>query len=159
MNYPSSTSTSPETDLLTDFHRPVYYAGFWRRFLALFIDGIVLQIVEMLVATAMGYSVFDVEREYFDAPGIISLVIGWLYFAAQESSSAMGTLGKRAVGIRVTTLDGDRISFARASGRHFAKFLSTLILLIGYFMMLWDSKKQTLHDKMAETLVTKDRNY
>jgi len=71
----------------------------------------------------------------------------------------MGTLGKRALGMRVTTLDGDRISFARATGRHFAKYLSTIILLIGYLMMVWDSRKQTLHDKMAETLVVKDKHY
>jgi uncharacterized RDD family membrane protein YckC len=159
MNYPSATSTSPETDLLTGFDRQVDYAGFWRRFLAVFIDSIVIQIVNMLVAAAMGYPVFDVSREYFDPPALVGLVIGWLYFAVQESSPAMGTLGKRAVGIRVTTMDGDRISFARATGRHFARYLSTILLLIGYLMMLWDSKKQTLHDKMAETLVIKDRNY
>lgn len=159
MNYPSATSRGPETDLLTDLNHDINYAGFWRRFLAFVIDGIVLQIANALVAAAMGYPVFEVEREYFDPPGMVGILVGWLYFALQESGPAMGTLGKRAVGIRVTTVDGERISFARATGRHFAKILSTIIILIGYFMMLWDSKKQTLHDKMAETLVIKDKHY
>jgi uncharacterized RDD family membrane protein YckC len=52
-------------------------------------------------------------------------------------------------------MNGHRISFANASGRFFGKYVSAIILLIGYLMMLWDDKKQTLHDKMAGTLVVK----
>ena len=42
-----------------------------------------------------------------------------------------------------------------ATGRHFGKLLSALIILIGYLIMIWDEKKQTLHDKMADTPVVK----
>lgn len=155
MNYQSATSRGPETDLLTEFDRPVEYAGFWRRFLAAFLDGIVIGVANSLVAVAMGYPVFDVEREYFDLPGLVGIAISWVYFALQESSPAMGTLGKRAMGIRVTNMNGERITFGQATGRFFGRYISTMILLIGYLMMLWDDKKQTLHDKMAGTLVVK----
>lgn len=79
--------------------------------------------------------------------------MGWLYFALQESSQARATWGKRAFGLQVVDLEGGRISFARATGRHFAKWISSLILLLGYFMMLWTKRRQTLHDIMAGGLV------
>jgi uncharacterized RDD family membrane protein YckC len=80
-------------------------------------------------------------------------IVAWLYFALLLSSSNRASLGMMAVGLRVTDLQGGRISFARATGRHFASVLSTLIAGIGYLMMLWSPRKQTLHDQMAGTLV------
>ena len=58
-----------------------------------------------------------------------------------------------ALGIKVTDLDGNRISFGRATGRHFAKWLSALILGIGYIMVAFTAKKQGLHDQVASCLV------
>jgi uncharacterized RDD family membrane protein YckC len=81
------------------------------------------------------------------------MVIGWLYFAAMESSSKQATLGKMAVGLYVTDMDGNRISFGRATGRYFGRIISGLILCIGYFMAGFTEKKQTLHDMMAGCLV------
>ena len=79
----------------------------------------------------------------------------WLYFALLESSAKQGTLGKMALGIRVTDLDGNRISFGRATGRYFAKFISAIILYIGFIMAAFTAKKQALHDIIASTLVIK----
>lgn len=70
---------------------------------------------------------------YFGVLGI-SFVMGWLYSAVLESSSMQGTLGKKALGLVVTDMDGRRISFGRATGRYFAKFLSAMILLVGFMM-------------------------
>lgn len=84
-----------------------------------------------------------------------ALAIGWLYFALMESSKYQATLGKMALSMKVTDESGKRISFGRATGRHFAKFLSTIIILIGYLMIVWNKKKQGLHDKLAHTLVVK----
>ena len=70
-----------------------------------------------------------------------------------ESSVKRATLGKMALGIAVTDVDGRRITFMRATGRHFAKMISGLILLIGYLMAAWTKKKQGLHDILAGTLV------
>jgi uncharacterized RDD family membrane protein YckC len=70
-----------------------------------------------------------------------------------ESSSKQGTLGKTIVGIKVTDSNGDRLSFGRAAGRYFASIVSGLTLGIGFMMAGWTSKKQTLHDMIANTLV------
>jgi len=84
----------------------------------------------------------------------ILLVYGsWLYEAFLESSSYQATLGKMIFGMKVTDLNGDRISFERATGRHFAKWLSGVILCIGYIMVGFTERKQGLHDLLAGTLV------
>lgn len=82
-----------------------------------------------------------------------SACANWIYEAAMESSSKQATLGKMALGLKVTDLEGRRISFARATGRHFAKLLSGMILLIGYIMAGFTERKQALHDMIAGTLV------
>jgi uncharacterized RDD family membrane protein YckC len=81
-----------------------------------------------------------------------------LYFAIMESSSIQATVGKLAVGVVVTDLNGERISFLRATGRYFAKILSAMILMIGYIMVGFTERKQGLHDMIASTLVYKSRD-
>lgn len=73
----------------------------------------------------------------------------------QESSPKQATLGKQALGIYVTDLDGNQITFLKATLRYFAKILSTLILFIGYIMVAFTEKRQGLHDMIAGTLVLK----
>ena len=143
MDYQNYAHREPAGDLFTE--EPAVYAGFWERFGAAFIDGLILAIPNFL---------FTYYMDNFTG-SLLSLAIGWLYFALQESGANQATIGKKALGLKVTTMDGGRISFGQATGRHFGKILSSLILLIGYLMMIWDSKKQTLHDKMAGTLVVK----
>jgi len=84
---------------------------------------------------------------------ILLLFGSWLYEALLESSSYQATLGKMIFGMKVTDLNGHRISFGRATGRHFAKWLSTMILCIGYIMVGFTERKQGLHDLLAGTLV------
>jgi uncharacterized RDD family membrane protein YckC len=84
-----------------------------------------------------------------------SMVVNWIYEASLESSSYQATLGKMALGLKVTDLEGRRISFARATGRHFAKILSGMILLIGYIIAGFSTRKQALHDMIAGTLVVR----
>jgi uncharacterized RDD family membrane protein YckC len=136
-------SSEPTTDLFVD--EPLIYAGFWDRFGAAFIDGIILIVPNLLFTYGIGPGIGD----------ILSLATAWLYEALMTSGPGQATLGKRALGLKVVDSDGQRISFGQATGRHFGKILSTIILFIGYFMMLWDAKKQTLHDKMAATYVIK----
>jgi len=88
---------------------------------------------------------------------LVQLVLTWLYFAFCESSPWQATLGKLALGIRVVDMEGNRISFLRATGRHFAKLLSGLILMIGYVMVAFTQRKQGLHDIIASTLVLNGR--
>jgi len=77
----------------------------------------------------------------------------WIYEAAMESSSRQATLGKMAMGLKVTDEQGRRISFARATGRYFSKIISGMILFIGYIMAGFTARKQALHDMIAGTLV------
>lgn len=136
-----------ESIIFTD-QPPVAYGSFWERFAAMFIDGIILAIVNFLVGLL-------VSGWPFFAGNLVTIIIGWLYYALQESGSNQATLGKRAMGLSVTDLNGHRVSFARATGRHFGKIISAIIIFIGYFMMIWDDRNQTLHDKMAGTLIVK----
>lgn len=132
------------------------YAGFWKRFAAAFIDGIILTVGGMVVGFAFGlaYGAATGTAEGVEFFGnIIGIIMGWLYAALFESSSKQATLGKMALGIKVTDLGGNPISFGKASGRHFGKIISTLILLIGFVMVAFTEKKQGLHDMMAGCLV------
>ncbi len=82
-----------------------------------------------------------------------SVLINWLYYALMESSRQQATLGKMAMNIKVTDIDGKRISFGRATGRHFAKFISDIIINIGYIFAAFTDKKQALHDLITDCLV------
>jgi uncharacterized RDD family membrane protein YckC len=129
------------------------YAGFWLRLLAYLID---YTIVELLVG-AVSWLFASGANTVGDlwASGLLGMLVGLFYWAGLESSRWQATLGKRAVGIRVTDLDGRRISFPRALGRTLAKLLSTLIFMIGYLMAGWTERKQALHDLIAGTLVVR----
>ncbi len=87
-----------------------------------------------------------------------STIISWLYFALMESSSKKATLGKMALGLIVTDMNGVRLTFGRATGRFFGKILSGIILNIGFIMAAFTEKKQALHDILAGTLVLEVKN-
>ncbi len=134
------------------------YAGFWRRVVAVILDGLVLGIVTVPLNLAFGGGDdfgSNSGMYYSPAASSISTVLGWLYAALMESSSKQATLGKMAMGIIVTDLEGRRIGFGKATGRHFAKILSALILGIGFLMVAFTQRKQGLHDILAGTLVVK----
>ena len=142
MNQSYSNNAS---ELLLFPEAELYYAGFWERFGAAFLDGLILMIPNITIQYLLGQG----------NALIFNLVLSWLYYALQESGPAQATIGKKALGLKVTSVSGERISFGQATGRHFGKYLSMIILCIGYLMMLWNDQKQTLHDKMANTLVVK----
>jgi uncharacterized RDD family membrane protein YckC len=149
----------------------VRYAGFWRRFVAHLIDQIIIGIVAFMLfipglallgigigagiseesPSAMGFIIAAIAA-YLTAILVI-IVLQWLYFALMESSNKQATLGKLALGIVVTDLNGGRISFGRATGRYFGKIISGMILYIGFIMAGFTDRKQALHDIMASTLV------
>jgi uncharacterized RDD family membrane protein YckC len=143
----------------------VEYPSFWLRFCGYFLDylltwavtqGLQFALVSAANQTAgTGPGAQNVVIGASLSASVASLVLAWLYEALMESSSYQATLGKLAVGIKVCDLYGRRISFARATGRHFGKILSGLILLIGYIMAAFTERKQALHDIMAGTLVVK----
>jgi len=136
----------------------VAYGGFWIRLVAYIIDAILLSIVFGVVGSAVGINVFEADWERYDpTANLVSLVIGWLYFALLESSERGATVGKMVMGLRVVTSDGQRLSFMNATGRYFAKILSAIILCIGFIMIAFTDRKRGLHDMIAGTLVIKTR--
>ncbi|HET9015573.1 MAG TPA: RDD family protein, partial [Thermomicrobiaceae bacterium] len=94
------------------------------------------------------------DSNYEDLATLIWLIVPWLYYALMESSPYQATLGKLAAGIVVTDEFGGRISFGRASGRYFAKWISYLTFFIGFVVAGFTKQKQALHDLIAGTLVT-----
>lgn len=151
----------------------VKYAGFWLRFVAYLIDYFILQFVGFVLALpfvgAIIFSALNIaasgdfnEQTIMGIGGIVgagvtlgllTLVAGWLYYALMESSKTQGTLGKMALGLQVTDLEGNRIGFGRATGRYFGKIISRMILYIGFILAGLTEKKQALHDMMAGCLV------
>ena len=120
------------------------YAAFWERFVAVVIDAVILGVATGTVFTTT-----------FGAGMAIGFFAPWLYEAFMTSSEWQATVGKRVMSIVVTDLNGNRMSFARATGRHFAKYISVFLLGIGFVIAAFTAKKQALHDMIAETLVMK----
>ncbi|MCX6682661.1 MAG: RDD family protein [Methanoregula sp.] len=153
------------------------YAGLGRRVFAFIIDAIMLLI--FIVITAAFFSLIQGVKYFYyltvqRAPiavlteagtpeaalgpiiaslGVLFIIIPWLYFAGFECSRGLATPGKTLMHIVVTDKEGNRISFARATLRHFAKFISTLIIFIGFIMIGLTKKRQGLHDRIAGCLV------
>jgi uncharacterized RDD family membrane protein YckC len=122
----------------------VGFASPWKRLVAHVIDDLILATAQILFHTL----IFTDEMRL-----LFSVVCSWLYYALLESSEKQATLGKMALGLRVADESGAAIGFGRATGRYFSKFLSGLLLGIGFIMILFTEKRQGLHDKIAGTVV------
>ena len=144
------------------------YAGFWLRAWAAIIDFIIISAALGLINAAFK-AVIGMAIVYgasgqsqwlmLNSPaGLMSIIAKWLYTSLLESGPKQATLGKMALGILVVDEGGGRISFGRATGRHFAKYISAFVLGIGYLMAGWTAQKQALHDLIARSLVVRRRS-
>ncbi|MEO8432433.1 MAG: RDD family protein [Acidobacteriota bacterium] len=144
------------------------YAGFWVRFVAAVIDGFVLFFLgaatHAVIRLAAGAPLMPLWRDARGAgmglacgENFVELIVWWLYSALLESSSSQATLGKMALGMKVTDMSGRRIDFGRATGRTFAKILSAIPLFVGYMMAGFTQRRQALHDMIAGTVVLRFR--
>ena len=150
----------------------VEYGGFWLRFLAYLIDGAVIMIgvcvvvIPLFFLTGLGAFLSQIHPEedwnengvgvliaVFLLFGAASLVVTWLYHAWMESSEWQATVGKKALDLVVTDIDGRRVSFWHATGRHFATIVSNMIYPFGHIMAGFTEKKQALHDMIAGCLI------
>lgn len=141
------------------------YGGFWIRVVAAIIDAIIVRTLAWPIGLMFGLGGLAGTLGGFPhgamglhllGSGVVIVVIifgSWLYEAFMLSSPYQATLGKMIFGMKVTDLSGNRISFGRATGRHFAKWLSSMILFIGFIMVGFTERKQGLHDMLAGTLV------
>jgi len=155
------------------------YAGFWLRFVAYIIDYIIIQVVQSFVIVpilaTMGFG-FAAANQGIDwnnlsdaemvglisalSAGLgsvilLSLTILVLYYSLMESSKYQATIGKMALGLKVTDMNGNRLDFGRAFLRQISKIISGMILMIGYIMAGLSAKKQALHDMIAGALVVR----
>lgn len=167
---PAAYAAAP---VVPSFAPNVAYAGFWLRLVAYLIDGLLIGVVFgaliVIAILAFGGGAFIESLKHIDnsddvVPVLlvtwffilipVAIVLPWLYYAKMESSSRQGTFGKVALGLIVTDMTGRPITFGRASGRFFAKFITGMIpLAIGYIMAGFTEKKQALHDMIATCLV------
>ena len=128
------------------------HAGFMLRGGAFVVDLIVL--VLMVNGFELLAVLMELDISAIEDAGSVLLILGlWLYYALMESSPKRGSIGKLMVGICVVDMRGDRISFGRATGRFFAKYLSALPLYMGFLAIGWSDRKQGYHDMIAGTLV------
>jgi len=171
---PAVSAPPPPVSMSGPVAAPLPYAGFWERVAAYLIDGLILGIPFGILAIVLiflfgGFGMMMrqspvVQRTALAlaAPIVLVIFLGmfffvllqWLYFAGMESSARQATFGKAVMSLRVANYEGQRISFAHATGRFFAKIISGMVpLLIGYIMAAFTARKQALHDLIAGTLV------
>lgn len=125
-------------------------AGFGIRLVAILIDAVVLTVVGFVIRVILGNSI----------GGLIDLVAGIAYYIYLEGSPSGQTVGKKLMNIRVIDFNGGgAIGYSRAALRYVGRIPSTIVCLLGYFWMLWDSEKQTWHDKIATTVVVPTADY
>jgi uncharacterized RDD family membrane protein YckC len=118
-------------------------AGFWERFGAWLLDGLILAVPYVLLSVAVKGSIWPLLM-------LVSTVAYFVYFEGRTGQ----TPGKRAVGIRVVGRDGETaIGYGRAFVRLIGRYLSALPIYLGYLWMLWDKDKQCWHDKLASDIV------
>ena len=153
------------------------YAGLGRRFIAFIVDIILILLIGIVTITffsltnGIKYAYYlAVQRApigtltetgtvdaavspIIAALGMLIFIVPWLYYAGFESSRSQATPGKTLMHIVVTDLKGNKPTFARMTLRHFAKFISALIIFIGFLMIGLTKKRQGLHDKIAGCLV------
>ena len=160
------------------------YASLIKRFFAYTIDFIFLSLIGVFIGGFLSSSLgFDSDFKYESMAGgllgawgwfigglflgvpdisfiaklsiIINLILNWIYFTGLESSKLKATLGKFLLGLKITDLNQDKISFMQANIRYWSKLISILMLTIGFLMIAFTSKKQGIHDMLAKTTVLK----
>ena len=151
----------PQPPLSSDGEVTPTYAGFWLRVVASLIDSLVAGVGAFVIGLVMGVFLLFLFPDLLansdsDAIfGLVGFLGGLAYFGIMESSTKQATLGKMAMGLKVTDLDGERIGVGKAFLRMIGTIVSGVLLMIGYLMVAFTERKQGLHDKIAGTLVVR----
>jgi uncharacterized RDD family membrane protein YckC len=135
------------------------YAGFWVRFGAKLIDGVILWVVQMALMLVLspwfGFNFFSPT-----APADLSFLMLYpVFFAVSIFYSIWfvgrfgATPGKMALGLKIITSSGDSVSYKKAVARFFAEIVSAIICYIGYIMAAFDEQRKALHDQICDTRV------
>jgi len=135
------------------------YAGFWIRLVAYIVDLVVMSVFGGVVGLIFGVGTFAVMSGHVTTDATMRIVgnlIGFIIGVSYETfmiGKFGATLGKIACKIKVVTAEGERVSYLRALGRYFSKFLSGIIVGLGYIMAGFDPEKRALHDRICNTRV------
>jgi uncharacterized RDD family membrane protein YckC len=168
LNKPVSNSSGTAATLAPVAEEPVFrFAPFWSRFAAWLLDLALITIATVPFAIGLIWVMEALHGDlrmklgharYLAGLGaVFSWVIGgWLYNAQQVSGERQATYGKRCFNLRVTSGRGRRVSFAQASARHFAQFLSAFMGFFGFVIAAFTRRRQALHDIVADTVVVQD---
>lgn len=157
---PKSTSIPQQTIPLNPPKPPkaltinstIQYAGFWRRLAAHCIDFSILLFISFFLYFINSGIPSDAS-EFLGGMLGYYILLAFLYSPVMESFTCQGSIGKMALGIIVTDLNGKRLSWGQANRRHISKLASYLLFLIGFIMVAFTQKKQALHDKISGCLV------
>jgi len=140
----------------------VEYAGFWARFGAKTIDGLIIGVVSFAITMIGGIFLIRAMGSSDDHGMLVIHMIMTLFqylVAATYATWFVGkfgaTPGKMACKLKIVTADGGKVSYGKALGRHFSEYLSVLTFMIGYLMSAFDAEKRALHDRMCNTRVIK----
>jgi uncharacterized RDD family membrane protein YckC len=139
------------------------YAGFWRRLGALMLDAFIMWTVNMILYVPMIFVAAGAGKDPTVAV-TLQLVIMFLQIvlAAAYATWFVGkygaTPGKMAFKMKILSSDGEKISYGRALGRHFATMISGMTMMIGYLMAAFDDEKRTLHDRICDTRVVRSES-
>lgn len=150
------STTEEQTQGIPNDH--YHFGGFWMRLAAFIIDcvvfGVPLGVVSLIIIYNANFEESQLNR-YNDISSYVIALFWLVYYSVFHSSEWQATIGKKVVGLKVVDVYGNRISFARAVGRYFSMFLSTITLFVGFMMIGWTKHKQGLHDFIAGTYVIK----
>ena len=146
-----------------------HYGGFWIRFCGVIIDGILMQLVRIpmslliLGAVMSPLQTLQSRANPMALTGamltltLVSMLVAFLYEVIMIRYYG-ATVGKMAVGVKVIRTDGGDVSWGVSIGRYFMKFVSGIILAIGYIMAGFDDEKRALHDRVCDTRVVYKRS-
>ncbi len=140
------------------------FAGFWIRALAMLIDVILLQalyfitlspfviVIGILAANMPPLLAMQIGIAFVS---VLAILLQWMWFTIGDSSVWQATPGKKILGLKVVDINGEKIGFGKANLRYWSRIISTLPAFMGYLMTGMNAKKQSLHDKIAKTIVIK----
>ena len=135
------------------------YAGFWVRAGAHFIDGTVMYLITTVIDVAIAMGLGAGFSEDHPSHGLYELLAGgvslglWVMYEVYFLGKYGATPGKMSLKLKVIVADGRNISYLRAFSRFLAGILSTLLMFIGYLIVVFDFEKRALHDRICNTRV------
>lgn len=151
--------------------RNLEYAGFGRRALAYFTDALIIFLFSIVIQTALGHNPFQIfqsidsldELQQVQSStsstmtSLVALLAGLAYYMIFYVNYDGATPGKRLMAIKVVKEDGAKLTYPVVFIRFLGTFVSAFMIGIGYLWVLWDKRKQAIHDKLASTVVIKTK--